>query len=120
MLGRFVIVYLDDILQEPHSKTTPRTSPNMSSMFAKCSHAYNSINFHQRVESFLGYHIGPQGVAMEPDKVSAVTGWQMPCTVKELQRFLGFANFYRRFIKDFSSVASPLTDCLQPNRHLHS
>ncbi len=50
---------------------------------------------------------------MDDSKVQAVLNWPKPTTVKELQRFLGFANFYRRFIRNFSMVAAPLTSLLQ-------
>ena len=46
---------------------------------------------------------------MDPAKVSAVTSWPVPETHKQLQRFLGFANYYQRFIRGFSSIASPLS-----------
>ncbi|KAK3527805.1 hypothetical protein QTP86_006871 [Hemibagrus guttatus] len=60
-----------------------------------------------------GYVISHQGVEMDTVKVQAVTGWPEPSTVRELQRFLGFANFYRRFIRNYSSVAGPLTSLLR-------
>ncbi|KAK1793791.1 hypothetical protein P4O66_001520 [Electrophorus voltai] len=50
---------------------------------------------------------------MQPRKVEAVTGWPRPRTRWELQRFLGFVNFFRRFIKSFSTLAWPLTDLLR-------
>lgn len=50
---------------------------------------------------------------MDEHKVTAVLNWPQPTTLKELQRFLGFANFYRRFIRNFSSVASPLTSMVK-------
>uniref|UniRef100_A0AAQ4QFQ9 CCHC-type domain-containing protein n=1 Tax=Gasterosteus aculeatus aculeatus TaxID=481459 RepID=A0AAQ4QFQ9_GASAC len=65
--------------------------------------------FHQTQVQFLGYIISPQGVQMDEGKVKAVMNWPEPQTIKELQRFLGFANFYRRFVRNFSSVAAPLT-----------
>ncbi len=52
---------------------------------------------------------------MDDKKVQAVLDWPQPQTVKELQRFLGFANFYRRFIRNFSSIASPLTAMTKRN-----
>jgi hypothetical protein len=54
--------------------------------------------FFKRAVSFLGYRISTSGVVMEGDRVKAVRNWLTPTTVKEVQRFLGFANYYRRFI----------------------
>ncbi|KAK3526101.1 hypothetical protein QTP70_015426, partial [Hemibagrus guttatus] len=63
--------------------------------------------------TFLRYVISPRGVEMDTNKVRAVSKWPAPATIKELQRFLGFANFYRRFIRNYSSVAAPLTSLLR-------
>lgn len=65
--------------------------------------------FHRTSTAFLGYVISQEGVAMDDSKVRAVLKWPQPRILKELQRFLGFANFYRRFIRNFSGVAAPLT-----------
>ncbi|KAG1925559.1 hypothetical protein F2P79_025455 [Pimephales promelas] len=65
--------------------------------------------FHWTSTSFLGYIISHGGVAMDERKVKGVLDWPLPQTLKELQRFLGFANFYRRFIRNFSIIATPLT-----------
>ncbi|KAI2649275.1 Transposon Tf2-6 polyprotein [Labeo rohita] len=56
------------------------------------------------------------GVAMDPQKLEAVRSWPLPTSLKQLQRFLGFANFYRRFIRGFSSTAAPLTALTKPSR----
>ncbi|XP_016357100.1 uncharacterized mitochondrial protein AtMg00860-like [Sinocyclocheilus anshuiensis] len=69
--------------------------------------------FHVSQTTFLGYNISHQGVEMDESKVKAVSEWPQPTTIKELQRFLGFANFYRRFIRGYSSIASPLTSLLK-------
>ncbi|KAK3569917.1 hypothetical protein QTP86_007353 [Hemibagrus guttatus] len=58
-------------------------------------------------------HPGLRGVEMDLAKVKVVTDWPEPTSVKELQRFLGFANFYQRFIRSYSTVASPLTSLLR-------
>ncbi|KAK3507421.1 hypothetical protein QTP70_020385 [Hemibagrus guttatus] len=69
--------------------------------------------FHRTTVTFLGYVISPRGVEMDTNKVWAVSEWPAPATIKELQWFLGFANFYRRFIRSYSSVAAPLTSLLR-------
>ncbi len=51
----------------------------------------------------------PGHVQMDPQKVQAVTDWPTPSSLKEVQQFLGFANFYRKFILNFSSVVAPLS-----------
>jgi len=63
----------------------------------------------QEVE-FLGYVIGREGIKMSKDKVQTVLDWKVPKSLTEVQSFLGFANFYRRFIQDYSKVAQPLTE----------
>ncbi|KAL0150461.1 hypothetical protein M9458_054278 [Cirrhinus mrigala] len=72
--------------------------------------------FHKTKISFLDYIISPKGVAMDDSKVRAVVNWPQPTTIKELQRFLGFANFYRRFIHNFSSISAPLTSMIKGGR----
>ena len=56
----------------------------------------------------LGLIIGPDGIKMDPKKVEAITAWPIPIKVKEVQLFLGLANFYRCFVNNFSKVAKPL------------
>jgi hypothetical protein len=57
---------------------------------------------------FLGYILSTSGIAVDPAKVATVANWEPPTKVKKLQAFLGFCNFYRRFISDFSRVAKLL------------
>ncbi|XP_034025727.1 uncharacterized mitochondrial protein AtMg00860-like [Thalassophryne amazonica] len=65
--------------------------------------------FHLNTVAFLGFIISHNQVKPNPAKVKAITGWPVPSSVKQLQQFFGFANFYRRFIHGFSQVAAPLT-----------
>jgi len=57
---------------------------------------------------FLGVVIGPKGIEMEKEKVDRVLSWPEPKNVKDIRKFLGLANYYRRFIKDFTRVARPI------------
>ena len=57
---------------------------------------------------FLGVVIGPNGIEIEEEKVDGVLSWLQPKNVKDIRKFLGLANYYRRFIKDFARVARPM------------
>lgn len=62
----------------------------------------------------LGHMISMEGIKADPAKVRAAAEWPTPDSRKALQRFLGFANFYRRFIRNFSLVAAPFTALTSP------
>ena len=59
--------------------------------------------------TFVGYMVSPAGIGMDPEKIQSILGWPVPKSVKEVQSFLGFANFYRKFIGYYSRLATPLT-----------
>lgn len=111
-LDIFVVAYLDDILI--YSKTKNEHIEHVLKVLAKMKEARlllepEKCEFHKEELTFLGFIVGRNGVKMDPAKVEAVLDWPTPGTVKEVQGFLGFANFYRRFIKDYSKEAEPLT-----------
>jgi hypothetical protein len=66
--------------------------------------------FKTKKVKYLGLILTTEGLEMDPKKVATVPEWQVPRTVKDVQSFLGFCNFYRRFIKGFSYIAKPLTE----------
>ena len=66
--------------------------------------------FHVTETRFLGFIIGTSGVRPDPKKLEAVRLWQRPTTVKEVQSFLRFCNFYRRFVCEYGRIARPLTN----------
>ena len=61
-----------------------------------------------REVGFLGVIIGEDGVRMEKEKMQGVIKWLVPKSVKDVQKFLGLANYYRRFVKNFAKIARPL------------
>jgi len=64
--------------------------------------------YHDKVE-FLGFILGPQGVQMDNNKVLIIWEWLTLWRLKDVQAFLGFANFYRWFIHGYSRIVTPLT-----------
>lgn len=111
-VNKFVFKYLDDILiyspditsHKMHvRKVLQRLLENQ--LYVKAE----KCEFHVDTVSFLGYIFSKGHYHTDPTKVQAVKDWPVPSDKKQLQRFLGFANFYRRFIKNYSKIAAPLT-----------
>ena len=104
-----VVVYIDDILiysatRAEHVSLVRRVLGRLleHDLYVK---AEKCLFFQQSV-SFPGYRISTSVVEMESEYISAVCNWPTPTTVKEVQRFLGFANYYQRFIQGFGQVAA--------------
>ena len=70
-------------------------------------------HFFQKKIKCLGHVVSEQGISCNPKKTSAVSSWPTPTNVKDVQKFLGFTGFYRRFIQDYAKVARPLTELLR-------
>src|ERR687884_1036585 len=116
LLNRGVVAYLDDILI--YSETEEEHIAMVSEVLKRLEEyglgaVKDECHFHQKRVDFLGYVVSDQGFEMATDKIQAIKEWELPRTVKDVQAFIGFANFYRRFIKGFSRIAKPLTDTLK-------
>ncbi len=111
-LDDFVVCYLDDILifsknEEDHINHVRLVLEKLrtAGLYAKMEKCV----FHQPQVEFLGYIISGKGLSMDPKKIQTVIDWKNPATVRDVQCFLGFANFYRIFIQNYSKIAAPLT-----------
>jgi hypothetical protein len=115
LLDRGVVIFLDDILI--YSKTAEEHEQLLREVFTRLRHhklyAKESKCELWRTEvTFLGHVINAEGVSMEASKVAATSAWPQPQDPSDIRSFLGLAGFYRRFIRQFSRFAAPLTDLL--------
>ena len=110
-LDEFCTAYLDDILiysenvleHEHHVKLVLRRLRD-----AGLQVDIKKTEFHVTRTKYLGFIISTQGLEVDPEKITAITNWKLPTSVKGVQSFLGFCNFYRRFIRDYGRIATPL------------
>ncbi|KAL0546686.1 hypothetical protein IC582_016598 [Cucumis melo] len=111
-LDTFVIVFIDDILI--YSKTEAEHEEHLRMVLQtlrdnKLYVKFSKCEFWLKQVSFLGHVVSKAGVSVDPAKIEAVTGWTRPSTVSEVRSFLGLAGYYRRFVENFSRIATPLT-----------
>jgi len=113
-----VVVYLDDNLiyseiMDEHIKVVQKVLDRLEQ--GDLAVLLKKSVFHQDEVEFFGYIVETREVTMSDRKVKSVQNWAHPRSVKEVEIFIGFANFYRRFIKDFSKVCKPITGTLKGN-----
>ena len=106
-----VTVFIDDVLvvieiEEGHDEIVEEVLRRMeeNDLFVKLEKCVWKV----REVGFLGVIIGPDGVRMEKEKVQEVVDWPVPKSVKDVQKFLGLANYYKWFVKDFAKIAKLL------------
>ncbi|MBW0591775.1 hypothetical protein O181_131490 [Austropuccinia psidii MF-1] len=116
LLDVYAVVYLDDIMvfsksEEEHVThvSTVLSRLRANNLFAKAS----KFLFHVSSVEYLGYVVSSEGLNIDQAKVQQILNWPPPRNLKDLQSFLGFANFYHRFIKNYSKKISSLTSFLK-------
>ena len=114
-----VVVFIDDVIvgtetEEGHDKLVMEVIKRLeeNNLYVKLE----KCKWKVREVEFLGVVIGPEGIKMEKGKVKGVLEWPTPKYVKDVQKFLGLANYYRWFIKGFATVARPLHDLVKKDK----
>ena len=115
-MGKFVVVYFDDILI--YSRSQVEHVEHVRQIFQKLREEqlfanFEKCEFHTNEVTYLGYVINCEGLKVDPKKVQAIQEWTPPKNINELRRFLGMCGFFRRFLPHFSTIASPMTSLLK-------
>ena len=116
----YCLLYLDDIII--FSRTYEEHILRLEAFFEKLKAAGLKLSpskchlFKKQIK-YLGHIISEDGIAVDPDKISCVKDWPVLKTVSEVQRFVGFTSFYRRFVKNFAKIAHPLNLVTQAGVH---
>ena len=108
---QYCIIYLDDIIL--FSKTQEECLVRLQAIFEKLKGAElklkpSKCEFFKQKLTYLGYVISKNGIQTDSKKVEAIQKWPIPTNVTEVHSFLGFTNYYQRFIKKYTQVAKPL------------
>lgn len=115
-IGKFVVVYFDDILvfsSSLHSHLEHLTDVLAVLRREKLFAARHKCVFGAKEALFLGYIVSTRGLEVDPGKVESIKTWPTPTTITAVRSFHGLASFYRRFVHHFSSITAPLTDCMR-------
>ncbi|KAG8490789.1 hypothetical protein CXB51_014001 [Gossypium anomalum] len=115
-LDRFVVVFIDDILVYSRNETEHAEHLRLVLRILRDKQLYakfSKCEFWLREVSFLGHVVSASGIRVDPSKITAILNWKSPRNITEVRSFLGLAGYYRRFVKGFSTIATPMTRLLQ-------
>ena len=116
LIGKFLVVYFDDILIYSQSKEEHLAHLRQVLLTLREAKLYVNLkkcSFMQPHVLFLGFIVSEHGILADPEKVRVIREWSEPQTITETRSFHGLASFYRRFIRGFSTIMDPITKCLK-------
>ena len=118
-LGKFIIVYLDDILI--FSKTLDEYLLDIHRVLERLREEkflinLNKCSFVKREVVYLGFVVSAEGLKMDPEKLKVILEWPIPRSAIEVRSFHGLASFYRKFIRNFSSICASLIETMRGDR----
>jgi len=110
-LDQFMTVFIDDILV--YSENELEHKEHVIKVLNRLREAglqadIRKCEFHVTQTKYLGFIVGVNRIEVDPAKVAVIKNWEPPSTVKGVQSFLGFCNFYQQFIRNYSCIARPL------------
>lgn len=121
LLRKFVLVFFDDILVYSPDFDTHMihlqevlqllAHHRLFAKFSKCEFAVSQV-------AYLGHLVSKEGVSADPEKLQAIQDWPIPVSITALRGFLGLTGYYRRFVRNYAAITTPLTELLKHNKFL--
>ncbi|KAL0535737.1 hypothetical protein IC582_030078 [Cucumis melo] len=115
-LRKFVLVFFDEILVYSRSEEEHVLHMKKVLSVLRPHELYanqKKCHFAQRKIEYLGHVISGEGVTVDPEKIRSISNWPQPTNVKEIRGFLGLTGYYRRFVRNYGTIAAPLTQLLK-------
>eukprot|EP01018_Ginkgo_biloba_P018972 Gb_14590 [translate_table: standard] len=118
-LGKFVVLFLDDIMI--FSKSVDEHKEHLKQVLdvlrrEKLYAKFFKCDFFKEKVEYLEHIVSIEGIVVDPKKIQVIKDWKTPASVHEVRSFLGLANFYRKFVLNFSKLVAPLTELLKKSR----
>jgi len=113
LIGKFIVVYI-----LVYSKSEKEHAHHLQQVLSILSQEelYGNLakcHFFTSEVIFLGYVVSAQGIHVDESKIQAIRDWPIPTSIQQVRSFHGLASFYRRFVRNFSSIIAPMTEVIK-------